>query len=68
MEWECWEGRGLLQGQLEHWVGEGAWPVWEAVGADGWVPELGAGCLGGDEGSCWFEPVVVWGSDWSESD
>lgn len=66
-EWECLEGRGLLRGHQEQWVGEGAWPVWEAEGVDGWVPEWEAGCSSSDEGSRLFELVFVWGSDWWES-
>lgn len=37
--WECLEGRGLLLGHQKQWVGEGAWPVWEAEVVDGLVPE-----------------------------
>lgn len=66
MGWECSAEKGPLLGR-RGWVGEVAWLAWEAAGAGGWVPGWEAGCSSAAVELWWFEPGVVWGSDWSVS-
>lgn len=68
MGWVCLEEKGRLLGHQDstrkRWIGEVVWLVREAGGAGDLGPVLEAGCLSAAVQLCWFEPVVVWGSDW----